>query len=50
MSEEGRVPVDEPHTPSSRWQGVFTANEAPPAEPIPFHHEMAQCDDKPNYM
>ena len=23
--------------------GVFTANEAPPSEPIPFHHEMAQA-------
>ena len=21
---------------------VFTANESPPSEPIPFHHEMAQ--------
>ena len=30
--------------------GVFTANEAPPTEPIPFHHEMAQCDDKPAYV
>lgn len=25
--------------------GVFTANEAPPTEPVPFHHEMAQCDE-----
>lgn len=30
--------------------GVFTANEAPPTEPIPFHHEMAQCDDRPDYL
>ena len=30
--------------------GVFTANEAPPSEPIPFHHEMAQCDEKPSYV
>ena len=30
--------------------GVFTANEAPPTEPIPFHHEMAQCDVRPDYV
>ena len=30
--------------------GVFTANEAPPSEPIPFHHEMAQCDERPAYV
>ena len=30
--------------------GVFTANEAPPTEPIPFHHEMAQCDERPEYV
>jgi len=30
--------------------GVFTANEAPPSEPIPFHHEMAQCDEFPSYV
>jgi len=24
--------------------GIFTANEAPPSDTIPFHHEMAQCD------
>ena len=22
---------------------VFTANESPPDQPIPFHHELAQC-------
>ena len=27
---------------------VFTANEAPPAERIPFHHEMAQCNSPPS--
>lgn len=26
---------------------VFTANEAPPTERIPFHHEMAQCNAPP---
>eukprot|EP00308_Calcidiscus_leptoporus_P012871 CAMPEP_0119358390 /NCGR_PEP_ID=MMETSP1334-20130426/6611_1 /TAXON_ID=127549 /ORGANISM="Calcidiscus leptoporus, Strain RCC1130" /LENGTH=225 /DNA_ID=CAMNT_0007372877 /DNA_START=85 /DNA_END=759 /DNA_ORIENTATION=+ len=30
--------------------GVFTANEAPPSELIPFHHEMAQCDDRPAFL
>jgi len=30
--------------------GVFTANEAPPQEPIPLHHEMAQCDVRPTYV
>jgi hypothetical protein len=30
--------------------GVFTANEAPPSERIPFHHEMAQCDERPAYV
>jgi hypothetical protein len=29
---------------------VFTANEAPPQEPIPFHHEMAQCEQPPAYI
>ena len=29
---------------------VFTANEAPPAERIPFHHEMAQCDAPPSVV
>ena len=30
--------------------GVFTANEAPPSELIPFHHEMAQCDERPDHV
>jgi len=30
--------------------GVFTANEAPPTERIPFHHEMAQCDAPPAFV
>ena len=30
--------------------GVFTANEAPPCERIPFHHEMAQCPLPPKYV
>jgi len=29
---------------------VFTANEAPPSELIPFHHEMAQCDERPAFI
>ena len=29
---------------------VFTANEAPPTEVIPFHHEMAQCDNPPAFV
>jgi len=30
--------------------GVFTANEAPASELIPFHHEMAQCDERPAFL
>jgi len=29
---------------------VFTSNESPPEEPIPFHHEMAQAPNPPNYI
>lgn len=29
---------------------VFTANESPPDQPIPFHHELAQCPDPPEYV
>ncbi len=29
---------------------VLTANESPPQEPIPFHHEMAQVPSPPNYI
>jgi hypothetical protein len=29
---------------------IFTANEAPPSERIPFHHEMAQCDAPPEHI
>lgn len=29
---------------------VLTANEAPPSEPIPFHHEMAQVPAPPQYL
>mmetsp|Transcript_42912 Transcript_42912/g.115512 ORF Transcript_42912/g.115512 Transcript_42912/m.115512 type:complete len:292 (-) Transcript_42912:506-1381(-) len=29
---------------------VFTSNEAPPSEKIPFHHEMAQTAHPPNYV
>lgn len=30
--------------------GVHTANEAPPSEEIPFHHEMAQCPSPPEFV
>lgn len=29
---------------------ILTANEAPPEKPIPFHHEMAQVPNPPNYI
>ncbi|MBM76281.1 MAG: hypothetical protein CMK59_12830 [Proteobacteria bacterium] len=29
---------------------VLTANESPPSEPIPFHHEMAQVPNPPAYV
>lgn len=29
---------------------VYTANEAPASEVIPFHHEMAQCDAYPSHL
>jgi len=29
---------------------ILTANEAPPSEPIPFHHEMAQVPSPPHYL
>ncbi len=29
---------------------VLTANESPPSEPIPFHHEMAQVPNPPGYV
>ena len=35
---------------SCRDAVVFTANEAPPSEKIPFHHEMAQCDTPPSLV
>ena len=31
-------------------EDVFTANESPPSEPIPFHHEMAQTSNPPAYI
>lgn len=37
-----------PRTPVA--PAVFTANEAPPTELIPFHHEMAQCPTQPNFV
>jgi len=29
---------------------VFTSNESPPSEPIPFHHEMAQVKTNPGFI
>jgi hypothetical protein len=29
---------------------VFTANEAPPDQLIPFHHELAQVKHPPQYL
>ena len=29
---------------------VFTTNESPPQEPIPFHHEMAQVPSPPSHV
>jgi hypothetical protein len=29
---------------------VFTANEAPPDQLIPFHHELAQVKNPPQYL
>ena len=31
-------------------KGVYTANEAPPEEEIPMHHETAQCEHPPKYV
>ena len=29
---------------------VFTANESPSSEPIPFHHELAQTPNPPTHL
>eukprot|EP00471_Norrisiella_sphaerica_P008290 CAMPEP_0184492302 /NCGR_PEP_ID=MMETSP0113_2-20130426/22835_1 /TAXON_ID=91329 /ORGANISM="Norrisiella sphaerica, Strain BC52" /LENGTH=655 /DNA_ID=CAMNT_0026877025 /DNA_START=77 /DNA_END=2044 /DNA_ORIENTATION=+ len=29
---------------------IMTTNESPPQEPIPFHHEMAQCPEPPSHL
>ena len=29
---------------------VYTANEAPPDQLIPFHHELAQVSNPPQYL
>jgi hypothetical protein len=29
---------------------VFTSNESPPSEPIPWHHEMAQTANPPSHI
>lgn len=29
---------------------IFTANESPPDQPIPFHHELAQTPHPPDYI
>lgn len=38
--------------PRSRVRGgrILTANESPPSEVIPFHHEMAQVPNPPDYV
>ncbi len=42
----------QPHTPSPHVVGnvVFTSNESPPSEPIPWHHEMAQTAHPPSHI
>ncbi|KAI3651749.1 hypothetical protein MP228_003052 [Amoeboaphelidium protococcarum] len=32
------------------YKGVFTSNESPPSELIPYHHEMAQAIKYPSYI
>lgn len=29
---------------------VFTTNESPPSEPVPFHHELGQVEKPPSYI
>lgn len=29
---------------------IFTSNESPPSEKIPFHHEMAQVPSPPTHL
>jgi hypothetical protein len=29
---------------------VFTSNESPPSEKIPFHHEMSQVPEPPTHL
>lgn len=37
--------------PRTRVTGnVLTANDAPPTEPIPFHHELAQARARPSHL
>lgn len=37
--------------PRTRVAGsVLTANDAPPTEPIPFHHELAQARARPSHL
>lgn len=33
-----------------RGSRILTANESPPSQPIPFHHEMAQVPNPPGYV
>jgi hypothetical protein len=41
-----------PHPPSPHVvrDVVFTSNESPPSEPIPWHHEMAQTACPPSHI
>jgi len=40
------IPVDVPGGDNM----VYTANEAPPDQLIPFHHELAQISNPPQYI
>ena len=33
-----------------RGSHLLPCGQAPPQEKIPFHHEMAQCEDKPAFL
>jgi alpha-ketoglutarate-dependent taurine dioxygenase len=31
-------------------ENIFTTNESPPSEPIPYHHELSQTPEPPDYI
>lgn len=45
MPYVGGAAVRTPVTPR-----VFTSNESPPSEKIPFHHEMSQVPNPPTHL